>query len=176
MPTVGVGLSLRVHGTAEGRKKSRDYARLLPIRINKALEKEVGPAEDRIRSAVQASYTTGEGSGRTARGLELEVRPGKRGASVRLRMAVTGYSKYLTSLLPESDFKSSPYFIFGDPLLRFFWKGGPNGPGIYYARKVLHPGFKRDVIREEAQLELQVLERIVQLEVRDVVTEVFAVR
>ena len=37
---------------------------------------------------------------------------------------------------------TGPHVIRGNPLLAFSWPNGPNGPGMYYFRKVNHPGTK----------------------------------
>lgn len=177
MPTVGVGLSLRIRGTKEGIAKSHQFGTTVVEEINDALAAEVDEAEQRMREAVQAEYTTGEGSGRTARSLELEVRPGKRGTSVRLRVGVFRHTKYLTTLLPDSDFKSTSYPIFAKNVnwLKFFSRAG-DPPGIRFAKVVWHPGFRKDALREQGLIELERLGNIVQLKVQDVVTRVFAAR
>lgn len=174
MPTIGVGLSLRIRGLKSGIAKTQEFRTSIPDEINDALREEVGDSRESIREAVAAAYTTGEGSGRTAQSLELEIRPGKRGASVRLRVGVYRYTKYLTSLLTESDFKSEPYPIFAKNVqwLKFFKKTG-EVPGFRYAKVVWHPGFRRDVIAEEGAAELERLGQIVQMKVRDVTTSIF---
>jgi len=174
MPTVGVGFSLRIHGTKEGIQKAALFRTTMGDQINEALREEIGTSEENLRDLVQSAYTTGEGSGRTARSLELEVRPGKRGASVRLRVGVYRHTKYLTTLLPESDFKETPYPIFAKNAqwLRFFMKRG-EPPGIRFAKVVWHPGFRRDALREAGQIELERLGNIVQLQVSNVVTSIF---
>lgn len=177
MPTVGVGLSLRIRGTSEGIAKAQQFGTTIVEEINDALAAEVDEAEERMRAAVQSAYTTGEGSGRTARSLELEVRPGKRGISVRLRVGVFRHTKYLTTLLPDSDFKATSYRIPAQNVdwLRFFSKTG-NPPGIRFAKAVWHPGFRKDALREQGIIELERLGSIVELKVRDVTTRVFAAR
>lgn len=40
--------------------------------------------------------------------------------------------------------------IVGNPILRFFWQKGPDGPGIYYFRRVMHPGTKPNRFNERA--------------------------
>lgn len=173
MPTVGVGLSLRIHGARNAQGRVTQFRVTTADKINKILVKEAPNAEQRMREAAQAHFNSGEGTGRTANSLALEVRPGKTGASIRFRIGVFRQTRFLTSLLPDSQFQPDPYPITkSGPKLRFFWKAGPAGPGIYYADEVIHPGFGRDILAEQGEIELENLGRLVEMEVRTAVAEV----
>jgi hypothetical protein len=173
MPTIGVPLRVNIRGTKEAVSKSIEFRTSVVERINEAILKEKDDVETRMREAVQAHFTSGEGSGRAAQSISLELRPGKRGTSVRLRIGAFREVKYFTELLRESEFKKDPYFIFPSQkkVLRFFWK---EAGGIVFSKRVRHPGFGRDVLREQGEAELARLGEVVQLQVADTVTKVFA--
>jgi hypothetical protein len=176
MPTVGIGLSLMVRGARAGRGKVTRFRTVTAEKVNEILVREAPNSEARMQETVAAHFTTGEGSGQTARSISLEVRPGKTGASIRFRIGTFRQTRFLTSLLPESKFHANPYIIpvRNRRMLRFFWKAGPEGPGFYFRQEVAHPGFGRDIIKEAGETELANLSNLVVMEVRNVTSSIFS--
>lgn len=165
------GIYLRIHGALNARGRVIQFRETTKGKIVDILDDAVGDAVFRMREDLHARYT--EGSGRTAESLTGEVYSESNGASVRIKVQANRHVKYMTSLLPESEFRAGPYVIKAKrQRLNFYWKRLGRKVSL---RQVTHPGFgPQDVMRQSAERELSILGALVEYQVRSAVAEVFS--
>jgi hypothetical protein len=86
-------------------------------------------------------------SGKFAEG--IRYRTDERGSSTTLTFFASGEHAFVLPFLTEGT-RPHPIDPHGDYPLRFFWKRGPRGPGIYHYMHVEHPGTLPDPFMERA--------------------------
>ena len=165
-----VGLSLRIFGAENAKGRITQYRTTTKARIEGVLRRQTPIAVAQMQEAMRAAYPEG---GKTANSIQGEVAESVTGPVVRISIANYREVKYLTTLLPDSDFRSGPYIITPsnkERLVFYFRK-----LGRWVALKsVVHPGFGRqgDVLRDTGELVLAELGREVEREVQSAVAEV----
>lgn len=170
MPRSAYGLELRIFGAENARGRITNYRQTTKARIVAVLEREAPQAVSMMQEAMRAAYPQG---GKTAGSITGEVTETVTGPGVRISVANYREVKYLTSLLPDSDFKSEPYLITSrerNKLVFFFRRLGR----WVSLNSVIHPGFGRqgDVLRQSGEAALGWLGQSVEQEVRSAVAEV----
>jgi hypothetical protein len=164
------GLSLQIFGAENAKGRITNYRTTTKDRIVAVLEQQTPVAVQLMREAMLAAYPEG---GKTARSVTGETAESTAGPSVKISIANYREVKYLTTLLPDSDFRDAPYPIFpvNKSRLVFYFRK----LGRWVALKsVMHPGFGRqgDVLRSAGESALIGLGRAVEYEVRSAVAEV----
>lgn len=164
-------LGLRVYGIQNAQGRVTRFQNRTKQRITAVLEAGAPDVVEEMRQALYARYD--QGGGRVARSLKSQVQQTGEGASVQI--SVTNYRevKYMTTLVPDSDFRPFPYPIVAhNTFMRFYWKRLGAWVNLKY---VTHPGFgPNDVMRESGQQALSRLGYMVEYEVASAVAEVTA--
>lgn len=174
MPRTARGLELRVFGAENARGRITNYRQTTKARIVGVLERNAPVAVSMMRDAMRAAYTSG--TGKAAASITGDVTDTVTGPAVRISIANYREVKYLTTLLPDSDFRGGPYPIYPSQRERlvFFFKNAYGGARWVALKRVMHPGFGRqgDVLRTSGEAALAWLGRSVEQEVRSAVAEI----
>lgn len=165
-------LELRIFGAENVKGRITHWRDSTRGRIAAALQEAAPDAVEGMREMVRAAYPWG---GKLAQSLDVEVSDSQTGPTARISITAYREVKYLTTLLPESDFRETPYPIVAvnRQRLNFYWQriGRRVAPVA-----VTHPGFGRqgDVLRESGAIALTQMGRAVEMQVRSAVAEVQA--
>ena len=166
--SVGVGLSLRIFGAENTKGRITQWRATTRERINAVLAENAEPAVEMMRDQMRAAYPWGR---KTAESLQADVYESYTGPTVKISVNNYREVKYLTTLLPDSDFRPGPYPIVPSQKERlvFYWQR----LGRWVALKhVEHPGFPQgDVLRRSGEQALAWLGRSVEQEVSTAVAE-----
>lgn len=166
------GLSLHIYGAENAKGNVIRFREKTRGRILAVLDREMPAAVEQMREAMLAAYD--QGTGKAARSLVGQVAETSSGAGVRISIGNYREVKYLTTLMPDSDFRAEPYMIYpgGErSYLTFFWKRLGRRVRL---PQVQHPGFGRkgDVLKNAGQSALARMGYMVEYEVRSAVAEV----
>lgn len=164
------GLTLRIFGAENVSGRITQWRQTTEDRIYATLEARAPDAVEMMRQAMRAAYRWG---GKTAESLDYDIDKGLGGPDVRIYVNAYREVKYLTTLLPDSDFRSTPYPIFAVNSERLVFYGTTQPRRWVAVKQVLHPGFGRqgDVLRQSGEQALGWLGVSVEQAVRSSVAE-----
>lgn len=167
------GIGLRITGAKNAKGKVTQF-RLTTLEKIVAVLEEQGPiAVEGMQAAADAHFSSGEGIGRVSSSLVGEIAVTGKRIGYRIKVRDYRETKYLTTLVSNSNFEQGRYPIWASPkkTLHFFWKreGRETFPPA-----VMHPGFGIDILREAGIQALDRLGTAVEMEVRTAVATVFS--
>lgn len=165
-------MRLQIFGAENAQGRITNYRTTTKDRITRVLEREAPNATEQMRQAMYAAYT--QGNKTSGRSLNFQVEDNSIGPSVRITIGNYRQVKYMTTLVPDSEFKPGPYIITPTNASRlvFYFKRLGRWMSL---KSVVHPGFPQgDVLRDTGTQIIAQLGRAVEQEVRSAVAEVHA--
>lgn len=166
------GLRLRIHGAQNARGNVTKFRTTTHGKINRVLSENLPDSVERMRAAMYARFNSPDATGKTARSLKGTIQQSETGATVSISITNFRHVKYMTTLVPDSEFMGAPYPIYPDEAdkLVFNWRRLGRKVAL---RKVMHPGFgPDDVLRIAGENELSRLGYLVEYTVQSAVAEV----
>ncbi|HET7712991.1 MAG TPA: hypothetical protein VFK94_00065 [Patescibacteria group bacterium] len=168
--SANTSISLRIFGAENARGRITQYRQTTKDRITAVLNREAPIAAEQMRQAMKAAYQWG--SGKAGESVEADVVEAVTGPAVRISIKNYREVKYLTTLLPDSDFRPGPYVITPVNKERLVFYFRRIGRWVALER-VVHPGFPMgDVLRDSGEAALIRIGKEVEREVRSAVAEV----
>jgi hypothetical protein len=165
-------IGLTIHGALNAKESVIRFRETTGQRITQVLQAELPFAEEGMRNAMRLAYT--DGSGQAGESIRGEVTAEGNNARVSISIANFREVKYLTRLVPDSDFRAEPYVITAHKeRMVFYWKKLGR---VVALKQVTHPGFGRkgDVLADSGAAAMSNLGWAVEREVRSAVAEVTA--
>lgn len=164
-------LQLRIHGAENARGNVIRFRTTTHEKINTVLSDELPAAVDRMRAVMFARFNSPDSSGRTAGSLKGIIDQNSDGATVSISITNFRHVKYMTSLVPDSEFMAGPYPIVAHRgKMVFNWRRVGRRVAL---KSVVHPGFgPDDILAIVGENELSRLGYLVEYTVRSAVGEV----
>lgn len=166
------GLSLRIHGAQNVRGNIIRFRTTTHQKINTVLAEELPHAVENMQDAIRDRFRSPDSTGRTARSLKGSIEPSESGATVSISITNFRHVKYMTTLVPDSEFMAEDYPIWPEESERlvFNWKRIGRKVALKF---VMHPGFgPQDVLKIAGEQELSRLGYLVEYTVQSAVAEV----
>ncbi|SRR6266550_2173657 len=173
MSTIAFGVGVRMTGADVAAGRVNKFRVTTLQRMQKEADQHAKDAVTAIRALMQETYNS-PGSGKAARSLSYKLSQSENGVSVQLTIGNFRELEFITEL-SGGTFHGGPYPILArsGKLLKFYWRRAGR---VFIGPVVIHPGFRRDVLRDEGNRQMAIwadrMQRSFRNSVADVLLEI----
>lgn len=166
-----IGFGVDIIGVQQSRDTlGRFSSKMTSGRVAVAMRDPALQSVERMRAAMKGTWSSGEGSGRLADSLGVDITSDESG-NARIEFTIGAFRELEFVSAIGTAYQPGPYEIVAHgKTLRFFWKQQGR---MAYPQRVMHPGFPYDVIVDTAQQEASVLAEVAEDEFYSIIVETF---